>query len=338
MGRGPAPSTNINLRGSSTVGMYSPCFRAIGAPPLGGVNLSLGGFLKPATAPFVPHWASTVTTNLSIGTYYCNRGYQFWLKLCNMAGLTSTVSSPGQPYNTPKRTLLGAGANNICTYYLSDYQSYFRITATAQSGFAWNSWRTASGGGGSTITTSAAFNAYHTNACVYNRNIWYGYVISSGWKDWTYLGTSPFKGAFACPQTQGGTYQGSGTGLTQTFYSWSNLKGPTISGVPSSSPAPARYYSNGSVHRYWNGSGFSSTAFCPFSDIRVKKDVRLVGKSKSGINLYQFKYKNALFGGAGTYIGTMSTDVPKFAVIKDPIGYDRVDYSKLDFDQQQLFL
>ena len=97
-------------------------------------------FLNQATAPYVPHWSSGTTTNLSIGTYYCNRGYQFWLKLCNMANMTSTVTSPGQPYNTPKRTLVGAGANNICTYYLSDYQSYFRIAASAGIGYAWNSW------------------------------------------------------------------------------------------------------------------------------------------------------------------------------------------------------
>tara|TARA_Y100000593_G_scaffold63253_1_gene116944 strand:- start:10364 stop:11509 length:1146 start_codon:yes stop_codon:yes gene_type:complete len=68
-----------------------------------------------------------------------------------------------------------------------------------------------------------------------------------------------------------------------------------------------------------------------FSDRKLKKNIKVIGKSPSGINIYNFEYKDSKFG-KGVYQGVMSDDIPKNAVIKHNNGYDMVDYSKLDVD------
>ena len=65
-----------------------------------------------------------------------------------------------------------------------------------------------------------------------------------------------------------------------------------------------------------------------FSDKRLKKNIKKIGKSPSGINIYQFNYKDT----EGTYNGVISQDVPKEAVERDFSGYDMVDYNKIDVD------
>ena len=62
-----------------------------------------------------------------------------------------------------------------------------------------------------------------------------------------------------------------------------------------------------------------------FSDVRLKEDIKLVGKSSSGINIYNFKYK----GDDITYQGVMAHQVPQASFV-DKSGYLMVDYSKLD--------
>ena len=70
----------------------------------------------------------------------------------------------------------------------------------------------------------------------------------------------------------------------------------------------------------------SDDPYQTYSDRRLKEDIKLIGYSPSGLNIYSFKY----IGGNETYQGAMSNEVPKHAVIKDNNGYDKVDYSKLD--------
>ena len=65
------------------------------------------------------------------------------------------------------------------------------------------------------------------------------------------------------------------------------------------------------------------------SDRRLKKDIKLIGISPSGLNIYSFKYKDIKFG-KGLFQGVMSDEIPQSAVIKHSDGYDRVDYSKID--------
>ena len=64
-----------------------------------------------------------------------------------------------------------------------------------------------------------------------------------------------------------------------------------------------------------------------FSDIRLKENVELIGKSPSNINIYKFNYKD----NPTTYQGAMAHEVP-WASVKHSNGYMMVDYSKLDVD------
>jgi hypothetical protein len=61
------------------------------------------------------------------------------------------------------------------------------------------------------------------------------------------------------------------------------------------------------------------------SDMRLKEDINLVGKSPSGINIYTFKYK----GNDKKYQGVMAHQVPHVSTVNDD-GYLMVDYNKLD--------
>ena len=67
------------------------------------------------------------------------------------------------------------------------------------------------------------------------------------------------------------------------------------------------------------------------SDIRLKKDIKLVGKSPKGIKIYNFKY----LGDDKTYQGVMAHQVPQ-ASTANQFGYLMVDYSKLDVDFKEV--
>ena len=71
------------------------------------------------------------------------------------------------------------------------------------------------------------------------------------------------------------------------------------------------------------------------SDRRLKKDIKLISVSPSGINIYNFKYKDTN-NGVGEFQGVMSDDVPYGAVVSHEDGFDRVDYSKLDVEFKAL--
>jgi hypothetical protein len=64
-----------------------------------------------------------------------------------------------------------------------------------------------------------------------------------------------------------------------------------------------------------------------FSDIRLKNNINLIGKSPSGINIYTFNYN----GDDKVYQGVMAHQVPHAAFIHDS-GYLAVDYSKVDVE------
>jgi hypothetical protein len=76
------------------------------------------------------------------------------------------------------------------------------------------------------------------------------------------------------------------------------------------------------------GAGLSAYQL---SDIRLKEDIKLVGKSASGINIYNFKYK----GDDKTYQGVMAHQVPHASIV-DTNGYLMVDYSKLDVEFKEI--
>ena len=67
------------------------------------------------------------------------------------------------------------------------------------------------------------------------------------------------------------------------------------------------------------------------SDRRLKKNIKLIGSSPSGLNIYAFEYIDKIFGD-GVYQGVMSEEIPSDAIMKHESGYDAVDYSKLDVE------
>jgi len=72
------------------------------------------------------------------------------------------------------------------------------------------------------------------------------------------------------------------------------------------------------------------------SDRRMKKNIKLIGKSKSGLNIYAFEYINEIFG-KGVWQGVMSDEVSSDAVIKNFAGeFDGVDYSKVDVEFKKI--
>ena len=73
------------------------------------------------------------------------------------------------------------------------------------------------------------------------------------------------------------------------------------------------------------------------SDPGLKQNVVHVGRSSSGLNVYEFDYKPGL-GPTGRYRGVMSNEIPQNAVIHRAIydKYDAVDYSKIDVDFEKL--
>ena len=68
-----------------------------------------------------------------------------------------------------------------------------------------------------------------------------------------------------------------------------------------------------------------------FSDVRLKHNIKLIGKSPLGINIYEFKYTYK----SGTYQGAMAQEVPWASIMTDT-GYYAVDYNKLDVEYRRL--
>ncbi len=67
------------------------------------------------------------------------------------------------------------------------------------------------------------------------------------------------------------------------------------------------------------------------SDIRLKENVKQIGQSPTGINIYSFNF----IGSKDQYEGVMAHEVP-YASIVDENGYWKVDYSQLDVDFKRM--
>jgi|3_EtaG_2_1085321.scaffolds.fasta_scaffold29323_2 hypothetical protein len=78
------------------------------------------------------------------------------------------------------------------------------------------------------------------------------------------------------------------------------------------------------------GTGNISSAITG-SDRRLKRDIKLISYSPSGLKVYSFKYKDIKYG-EGYFQGVMSDEIPSHAVIKNSDGYDMVNYSLIDVD------
>ena len=70
------------------------------------------------------------------------------------------------------------------------------------------------------------------------------------------------------------------------------------------------------------------------SDITLKENIKFVGKSPSGINIYEFNYINKI-NGSGRYRGVMAQEVP-YASTLGSDGKLRVFYDMIDVDFEQI--
>ena len=76
---------------------------------------------------------------------------------------------------------------------------------------------------------------------------------------------------------------------------------------------------------------FGMSVFSKYSDIRLKTDIKLIGVSDMGINMYSFKYN----GSEDIYQGVIAQEVP-WATTQDKNGFYMVDYSKVDVEFKKL--
>jgi hypothetical protein len=72
----------------------------------------------------------------------------------------------------------------------------------------------------------------------------------------------------------------------------------------------------------------------PGSDIALKENIELIGKSAKGVNIYEFDYKDKSYGN-GRYRGVMAQEVPN-ASYKGYDGYLRVNYDKVDVNFERI--
>lgn len=75
------------------------------------------------------------------------------------------------------------------------------------------------------------------------------------------------------------------------------------------------------------GLGSALIGAIPFSDERLKENIKRVGETESGVPVYTYSYKGDPSG--SVQMGVMAQDVPE-ARVMDPSGFYRVDYSKVN--------
>jgi len=105
--------------------------------------------------------------------------------------------------------------------------------------------------------------------------------------------------------------------------------GKSLHGV--GSPLQGAFMSKLSSFTQSIGKAFSGAVGKFFSDVRLKTDIQLLGKSPAGTNIYSFKYKQL----EGTYQGVMAQEVLWASELVDN-GYYIVDYNKLDVEFRRL--
>lgn len=76
------------------------------------------------------------------------------------------------------------------------------------------------------------------------------------------------------------------------------------------------------------------TGLAMLSDVSVKENIELVGKSPKGTNVYEFDYIDKSYA-KGRYKGVIAQEVPEASFLHDS-GYLAVNYDKLDVDFERI--
>ena len=248
MGRATWGTTNL----SSNTSLYSSDYRAMSG--LSTNNQSQSNYIRQSISPYI-YWGNSGSTNSNYGTYVYNKGYVYGMKLTNDSPAYGTIKVYRDGSTLITSTATPGGNTNSNNQYVSANYSYITIVFTA-SGGDFNNWRTSPNGGGSLITASTSYNAYYTDAWVYNYNNWYTYTQASVSSTSTTLGkgTPAFRACLSW-STQLVWYDDAYTALSApALYRNSGL---------SAYVSVANNLSNGSNYRYWNYTSWSGAIqFC----------------------------------------------------------------------------
>jgi hypothetical protein len=71
------------------------------------------------------------------------------------------------------------------------------------------------------------------------------------------------------------------------------------------------------------------------SDRRLKTNIKLIGKSEQGYNIYSFKFIDPSHG-EGIYQGVIADEMPEQVISKNEDGYNMVDYSMIDVEFKKI--
>ncbi len=158
-------------------------------------------------------------------------------------------------------------------------------------------------------------------------------VPANTWRSWKTTYTATQDGSGFASTVDGGVYDNvvmynyHGNGYSFSSYTWTGVVTADNNWGPSSYTAFFAHYT---------GQG-TSTLVVALSDYRTKTNVDWIGKSESGLNIYEFSYnwnKDTRYQGvvAQELLNTKYED----SVVQLNNGYLGVDYSKLDVDFKQV--
>lgn len=97
--------------------------------------------------------------------------------------------------------------------------------------------------------------------------------------------------------------------------------------------------------RYPNGyittssSVVTAVGSCGRSERRYKQNIKQIGTSPMGIPVYEFEYKNKLYG-SGKYVGTMADDLERLGFTNAILNMGNeiwVDYNQIDVDFKKVY-
>jgi len=146
---------------------------------------------------------------------------------------------------------------------------------------------------------------------------------------------------FACFEFLGNTYYGTNVsqGIPQVgsnVYSQNNTSFPLSSGHYAAQNAAGF----SATHQFQIGAGGTVIGLnaCGggFSDRRLKKDIKLIGKSKNGLNIYEFRYIDPKWAGGndeydGKWQGVMADELEHIEeAVMEFHGYKYVNYHGKD--------
>jgi len=99
------------------------------------------------------------------------------------------------------------------------------------------------------------------------------------------------------------------------------------------------WYFGDNAYSGWHGyrrlpSEFPVPPRSRYSDIRLKENIEFIGVSNSGINMYEYEYKDKSYG-KGRYRGVMAHEVPLASFVGED-GYLLVDYNKIDIKHEKV--